>query len=400
MPETKTAEQLASEVKALLDTSMDEVKGIAEEALGKSAKNEELTTALKANADEALVKMNETQAILTELQQKMSRSNDDRKEALSPGKQYVESEQFKSMQDRLRQVGMAAQFELKAITSLTTDADGSAGDLAREQRVQSPMAMLPQRQMTIRDLLAPGTTEAKSIEYVQQTGFTNAADMVAESALKPESTMKFDLATAPVRKIAHRVEASMEILDDAAGLASMIDNQLRYGLAFKEETQLLNGDGTGQNILGLVPQATAYAAPITIAPATSIDLMRLAQLQAALAEYPANGHVMNPIDWAFIEMLKDGDGNYIIGQPQGATPPTLWRLPVVTTQAMEVDKFLTGAFSMAAQVFDRMQATIMTSSENKDNFEKNMITILGEERLALAVYRPEAFVYGDFGRVT
>jgi len=84
--------------------------------------------------------------------------------------------------------------------------------------------------------------------------------------------------------------------------------------------------------------------------------------------------------------------------PQGTTSPTLWNLPVVTTQAIAQDKFLTGAFQMGAQVFDQWSAAIEAGFEN-DDFTKNKITILAEERLALAVYRPEAFIYGDFGRV-
>ncbi len=74
----------------------------------------------------------------------------------------------------------------------------------------------------------------------------------------------------------------------------------------------------------------------------------------------------------------------------------LWRLQVVQTQAITVDKFLTGAFKMGAQVFDRWQASIETGYEN-DDFTKNMVTILAEERLAMAIYRPEAFIYGDLG---
>jgi len=100
------------------------------------------------------------------------------------------------------------------------------------------------------------------------------------------------------------------------------------------------------------------------------------------------------IDWAGIETLKDNEGRYIIGNPQGALSPTLWRLPVVETQAIAVGKFLTGAFQMGAQVFDRWDARIETGFVN-DDFIKNLITILGEERLALAVYRPEAFVTGN-----
>ena len=110
---------------------------------------------------------------------------------------------------------------------------------------------------------------------------------------------------------------------------------------------------------------------------------------------PASGHVLNPIDWAAIETLKDTSGQYIIGNPQGALNPTLWKLPVVETQAITVNKFLTGAFSMGAQLVDRWLSRVEVATENEDDFIKNLVTILAEERLALAVYRPEAFIYGD-----
>ena len=109
------------------------------------------------------------------------------------------------------------------------------------------------------------------------------------------------------------MKASRQILDDASQLQSYIDGRLRYGLAFKEEQQILNGDGTGQNLLGIIPQATAYVRPTGVTPSqeTIIDTLRYAMLQAILAEYPASGHVLNPIDWASIETLKDTTGQYM-----------------------------------------------------------------------------------------
>ena len=77
-----------------------------------------------------------------------------------------------------------------------------------------------------------------------------------------------------------------------------------------------------------------------------------------------------------------------------------WKsLPVVATNAMAEDKFLVGAFRLGAQVFDRWLARVEVATENEDDFIKNLVTILCEERLALAVYRPQAFIYGDMGRV-
>jgi HK97 family phage major capsid protein len=119
-------------------------------------------------------------------------------------------------------------------------------------------------------------------------------------------------------------------------------------------------------------------------------------LQASLAESPASGIVIHPTDWAGIETTKDSAGNYIIGDPAATLQPRVWGLPVVSTQAMTVDKYLVGAFRLGAQIFDRQDARVEVSTEDSDNFRKNLVTILAEERLALAVYRPTAFVKGDF----
>lgn len=398
--ETKSVAELAAETKAAFEKKHDEVKAIAEKALAEAEKGIPLSTTAKELADQALTGMNEAKARLDDLEQKMARrggSQEDRQRTI--GEQYVESDEYKAAFGSGARQGQNVGIEVKAITSLTTDANGSAGDMVRTERVQSPMALLPNRQLTVRNLVAPGQTSSSAIEYVQETGFTNNAGMVAEGTLKPESTLKFDLKNAPVRKIAHWFLASAEILSDAPGLRSIIDNRLRYGLAFVEDVQLLKGDGTGQNLLGIKPQAADYAVPAGLtgfATPSMIDKLRIAQLQVALALYPADGQVLHPIDWAAIEMMKDGEGRYLIGNPQGTLAPSLWGLPVVPSMAQTVGEFTVGAFRAGAQLFDREQSGVLVSTEDGDNFRRNMVTILAEERLALTVYRPEAFVDGLF----
>jgi HK97 family phage major capsid protein len=399
MTEPKTAEQLAGEVKAAFDAKHNQVKALAEEALGKAQKGEDLSAATKQLADEALVGMNEAKARLDELEQKIARKGaDDETRPRSIGEQVLAADEMKAFLASRASRGRAS-VEVKAIiTSLTTDAMGSAGDLIVPDRL--PGILAPgQRRLTVRDLLTPGRTSSTSVQYVKETGFTNAAATVSETtgALKPQSDIKFDIATSSVTTIAHWVLATRQILDDAPMLQSYIDGRLRYGLALVEENQLLNGGGTGTDLNGIYTQASAFTAPITIpAPVTRIDVLRLAVLKSALAELPTTGAVLHPADWASIELLKETTGAYLIGNPQGALAPTLWSLPIVATQAISQGNFLTGAFRLGAQIFDRWDARVEVSTEDDQNFRKNLVTILAEERLALAVYRPEAFVKGAF----
>lgn len=393
----KSADQLAEEIKASHAQALDKVKELAEDALGKAEKGEELSKSIKATTDEAMVKMNELGEQVTQLEQKMSRhgsdGQDDHEKSL--GEQFTESDRFKNFSETGFDRSSSARLDVKAsITTLTTNAAGSVGDGIVPNRL--PTVEAPQRRLTIRDLLMPGRTDSPNLEYPKETGFNNNAAPVAEGAAKPQSDIQLAMVQTATKVIAHHFKVSRQALSDVAQLRSMIDRRGVYGVKLAEENQLLNGDGTGQNLLGIIPQATAYAAAFAPTNPTAIDTIRLAILQAVLAEYPASGVVLNPLDWARIELTKNTNNDYIIGNPEGSLQPSLWRLPVVETQAIASDKFLTGAFDAAAQIFDQWLVSVAAGYVD-DDFTRNMITLLFEERLALAVYRPEGFIYGDLG---
>lgn len=383
--ELKTA---AEDVKKQAETTNTEIKN-----LGK------VTEETKKAADEALIKHNDLSARLTEIEQKMVRKSDQPVQTKSVGETVTDSDEFKAFVKSGGRGKIA--IPVKAIiSSLTTDANGSAGANVVTMRVPGIVAP-PQRKMTIRDLMTPGRTGSGSIEYVRETGFTNNAATVTETAgtAKAQSDIKFDLVLQAVTTIAHWVLATKQILADAPQLQSYIDGRLRYGLQYVEESQLLNGGGTGTDLNGIYTQATPYVQSIVPTAAgnlTKVDVIRLAILQAFLAEYPASGIVMHPSDWADIELTKTDHGAYIFANPQNGIDARLWRLPVVETQAMTQDSFLTGAFQLGSQIFDREDANVLISTEDSDNFRKNLVTILAEERLASAVYRPQAFVKGTF----
>lgn len=289
----------------------------------------------------------------------------------------------------------SGKVDVKSFDKQLGSGAASAGALIQPQ-VNPGILMPGLRRLTIRDLLAQGRISSNSLEYVRENIFTNSAAPVAEGNLKPESNLTFTKETANVKTIAHWIQASRQVMDDAPMLESYVNNRLLFGLALVEEGQLLNGDGTGDNLTGLNKVATAYDASLSVAGDTRADLIAHAIFQTSESEFEASGIILNPRDWHAIALLKDADGRYIFGGPAAFAAKVMWGLPVVATKAQALGTFTVGGFDLASQVWDRMDATVEISREDRDNFVKNMLTILCEERLALAHYRPTAIIKGAF----
>lgn len=338
---------------------------------------------------------------ISDLEQKTARfgtglfGSDDPDAHLTPGQRAIKSESFQHAMNTKGWKGRARS-EMAAITTVTAGATRDV--LVPYQRIPG-IVERPNRRMTIRDLLTPGRTGQNAVQYVREVGFDNGAAMQSEGATKGQSDIDYELKTVPVQTVAHFIVASKQILDDAPQLESSIDGRLRYGLMFVEEAQLLTGSGTGTDLNGLITQAVNFSRTFLPDLPNRIDDVRLAILQTELAEFPATGVVLHPTDWARIETAKDTQGKYLLSSVtdgQGVATTRLWSLPVVSTQSITATKFLVGAFSLGAQIFDREDAAVELSTEDNDNFRRNLVTLRAEERLALAVYRPESFIYGTF----
>lgn len=280
------------------------------------------------------------------------------------------------------------------------------------------------RTQRVRDLLQVGTTTANLIEFIRVTGFTNGAAPVAQRAdsggvwvddftaagtqfmLKPESDLEFTPDSTPVRLLAHTIRAHRTVLDDEPRLQGIIDSEMLYGLQLTEDAQLLTGDGTDGGLVGLLNtegiqvynQRTDGGTPGTgnVIERKSEAIRRSLTL-VLLAYYESTGVVVSPLDWEDIELEKDRQGrpilvtNIAIGAQK-----QVWRMPVTDTPALAQGHFVTGAFGIGARVWDRMQASVDISTEDRDNFIRNAVTIRAEERLAIEVQRPESFVHGRF----
>lgn len=283
-----------------------------------------------------------------------------------------------------------------------------------------------QRQVRVRDLFPAASTDSNLIEYFRVIGFgstrldlTSGARTVRERAaangldapvgdatdvfgLKPKSNLKFESAQAPVRTIAHYEVAHRNVLADEPQLQATINNELLYGLRLEEDKQILLGDGTGENLLGILntPNIQAYTQANTagVPDETKADALRRAATRAILAYYPPSGYVLHPYDWEDIELTKaTGDGQYVMATNVAVGAETrAWRQPVVESPAMPEGTFLTGAWGLGAQLYDRQQANIRIADQHADFFIRNAVAVLAEMRLALAVKRPESFVKGTF----
>lgn len=392
--------EILKKVTASIEEATSKFNAKAEDALKEAKKSGQLSAETKDSVDKMASELNAMReaektlkASLGELEQHVAQMplSNARDVIESVGQQVISAEAMKAF---------AASVEGNKRVSIPVNAalisTDVPGQIVAPQRLPG-IDTAPKQRLFIRDLIAPGKTISNTIYWVQQTGFTNKASVVAENTTKPYSDIQFAEKITPVRTIAHLFKASKQILDDFAQLQSTVDAEMRYGLKYVEEQEILFGDGTGAHLEGIIPQASAYAAAFEVEQQNGIDDLRLAMLQAQLARFPASGHVLHFIDWAKIELTKDTLGRYILANPAALTGPTLWGLPVVATEAAAFKgKFLTGAFNAGAQLFDREETNVVISTENADDFEKNMITIRCEERLALALKRPEAFVYGSF----
>jgi len=286
--------------------------------------------------------------------------------------------------------------EVKTTVTLSGLGAGTAGVV----EIERMPGIVPEarRKLTIRDMLSSRPTTAGLIYYVKVNQPPNIASPVAETLQKPEAGVTFTTATAAVKTIASWIPASRQALDDFTELEGFLRSAMPYYVNREEERQLLSGDNTGENLNGLITQATPFNASLLGSSFTRIDQLGAAIEQIEIAdEIEPTFVALNPRDWWNIRRTKDTLGRYILGDPQTQGNPTIWDLITVPTNGVVSGTFLVGSGqSAAAEIRDRMEMQVEISTEHSDFFTKNLVAIRAEKRLALVVLRPGSFVSGAF----
>jgi HK97 family phage major capsid protein len=277
------------------------------------------------------------------------------------------------------------------VMATTITSDPTTGGMLVPPQYLPGIVPVPLRPPVVADLLGSGPTNSNAITYMKETAYTVAAAAVAEGAAKPESAIALVPVTDPVVKLAHWIPITDELLEDVPAMSAYIDTRLSQGLLVVEDDQLLNGNGTAPNMMGLLNRA-GLAPPVARGTDTNADAVakQIAAIRTSTNRV-ASGVVLHPTNWESMLLAKDSTGRYI-GLGPGAPPaiPSLWGLPVAVSTAMAVGTALVVS-GTAAMVFRRGGINVQTSNSHQDFFVRNMVAIRSEERLALCVFRPAAF---------
>jgi len=189
--------------------------------------------------------------------------------------------------------------------------------------------------------------------------------------------------------IAEWVPATKRSLADVAQLEGLINDELRADIKEAEEDHILNGDGTGENLTGIMNtsgiQTQAFVDDLFTTVRKAITKARVA------GRVVPNGIVVNPETAEQVDLARDADGRFFYGGPFSMGPRTLWGLPLIESEAIAADEALLGDFRKAV-LWDREQTTVTVTDSHEDFFVRNLVAILAEERVAFAVTRAPAFV--------
>ena len=303
--------------------------------------------------------------------------------ALSAGQEFVKSDLFSQLKSGQRD---KVRMEVKN----TVVADGTTVLPAQRQGV-IPGSFGP---LTIRQLIPTIGVASNAVNSLRELAWTNDAAETAQGAAKPESDITFEQYNVVIETVAHWIKVSNQLLSDAPAVAAYIDTRLRDGLAQRVDRQLLLGNGTSPQISGLTDSGNFVAFTPT-AGANLVESINKAKYNRWAVGEVVDTVIVNPADWAAMEILREGAGTgaYLYGAPGTVAGQNAFGLQVVMSPFMTPGQFLVGNLRGSATIYQRQGAVVEMGYIN-DDVTKNLVTIRAEERLGLAVDRPMGIMFG------
>ncbi len=259
----------------------------------------------------------------------------------------------------------------------------------------------PRRRLSLLDLIPTMQVDSLVVEYMQEgaavsgspSSFDTAVE-TAEGAIKPQADLNLGEAQAIVRTIAHWVKLKRQQIADVPALETLVRTRLTYGVLRRVESQILSGNGVGENITGIVG-TTGVGDVQYDAGELAADQALEGVVDVLLSEAVPNAVILNPRDWADLRKAKaDGTGQsgaYYSAGPFVSTAQQLWDCAVIPSTAVAAGTALVGDFSSGCTLLVREGVNIRLSDSDADDFTRNRVTVLGEGRFGLMIQQPGAF---------
>lgn len=323
-------------------------------------------------------------------QDKQKTFKDHLEETIEEGK-----EKLKSLKD-----GAQKSITLEVKAGDMTTGNTYTGDVVEPDRLQG-VHFDPDRPTHVRQFIPQVPTTSNLVQYVQETAYDDGTSGQTEGQSKGQSDFDLEAKEASVKTRAAFLRLSKQMLDDTPFLTGYINQRAPKKLFLDEDGQILYGDGTGNNVEGISEVAQSYSAVLdsgSVQYHWDVLANAIAQARTQNGEYMANLILLNPLDWWNIVITKDSDGRYIMPESvrSGAAPFTIGGVRVAPNTAIASDDFFVGDFSMGATMAMRQGVSLKFFEQDQDNVITNQITVRIEERYALPIHNPNAFVYGDF----
>jgi len=278
----------------------------------------------------------------------------------------------------------------------------SAGDvvLPSDAARTTFYGVVPQlrRQIRLLDLIPTAPMDSGSFDVLTETGSLDSGPAETdELTVKPSDNLAFTEQTVKARTIPVWTRISRQTLGDVPGLSNVIQTRLMYKVERRLENQIIGGDGTGVNLLGIVHTSGIGAPASVTGDSVNSDLVLNALGSVLTSEAEPNAACLNPAD--VIKMLKvkaAGSGQRLDSPGAFAAALadlTLWGLPVIASTGVATGHALVGDFTRGAILFIREGINIRVSDSDQADFINNAVKILAEGRWALLVQQPAAFAY-------
>lgn len=257
------------------------------------------------------------------------------------------------------------------------------------------------RQPYLRQIMSLRPIQSLYATWVEQTAADGGAGNTAEGAAKTQADFDLIEQSKKVEKITSYIKVTKENLADIPYMAATINQELMTLLELKLDGDLYNGSGTTPVIKGIVTYATAFSVAATvladsIAVATRYDAIRAAAWQVKAANHVPNFVLINPIDSAAMDFIKDTTGQYVLPPFISADGSRIAGLTVIENNGVTAGDFLVGDFSKS--VLGMREEINIEIGRDADDFTKNLYTVLGELRAVHYVksQHTTAFVKGTF----